>query len=105
MQPAKRILASKERQRKDPNRPSLEIDMSQDKPSTVKSVDSAEVSPAGPRIPGWIRIAAIAAASALAGGLAAAWFYRNTLRRLQDAENTTESSESYISHPGTEGEI
>ena len=29
----------------------------------------------------------IAAASALLGGLAAAWFYRNTLSRLREAEN------------------
>jgi len=30
---------------------------------------------------------AIAAASALAGGLAAAWFYRKTLTRLRQAED------------------
>jgi hypothetical protein len=34
----------------------------------------------------WIRMGVLAAASALAGGLAAAWYYRNTLNRLREAE-------------------
>jgi membrane associated rhomboid family serine protease len=33
--------------------------------------------------PGWFKVAAIAAASALAGGLAAAWWYRKTLTSLR----------------------
>jgi hypothetical protein len=36
---------------------------------------------------GWVRVGAIAAASAVLGGLAAAWFYRKTLTKLRDAEN------------------
>jgi hypothetical protein len=36
---------------------------------------------------GWLRVGVIAAASALAGGLAAAWFYRKTLTRLQEASH------------------
>ncbi len=36
---------------------------------------------------GWLRVGAVAAASAMLGGLAAAWFYRKTLSRLQEAEN------------------
>ena len=35
----------------------------------------------------WAQVGVIAAASALLGGLAAAWFYRNTLSRLREAEN------------------
>ena len=35
----------------------------------------------------WLRIGAIAAASAVVGGLAAAWFYRKTLSRFQAAED------------------
>jgi hypothetical protein len=35
---------------------------------------------------GWLKVGAVAAASALAGGLAAAWYYRKTLARLQQAE-------------------
>jgi hypothetical protein len=31
-------------------------------------------------------VGAIAAASALAGGVAAAWWYRNTLKKLRQAE-------------------
>jgi len=34
----------------------------------------------------WIKVGAIAAASALAGGLAAAWYYRKTLDSLREAE-------------------
>jgi hypothetical protein len=38
-------------------------------------------------MPKWIKVGVFAAASALAGGLAAAWYYRNTLTRLKQAEN------------------
>ena len=33
----------------------------------------------------WVRVGAVAAGSALAGGIAAAWFYRKTLLRLRQA--------------------
>jgi hypothetical protein len=36
---------------------------------------------------GWLKMGVVAAASALAGGLAAAWFYRKTLAQLRQAEN------------------
>ena len=36
---------------------------------------------------GWVKMGAIAAASALVGGLAAAWFYRKALSQLREAEN------------------
>lgn len=35
----------------------------------------------------WVRVGAVAALSAIAGGLAAAWWYRRTLTKLQDADN------------------
>ena len=35
----------------------------------------------------WLKVGAVAAASAALGGLAAAWFYRKTLSRLREAEN------------------
>ena len=38
---------------------------------------------------GWMRVSFLAVASALAGGLAAAWFYRKTLARLREAEVET----------------
>jgi len=34
----------------------------------------------------WLRLTAVAALSAFTGGLAAAWYYRKTLSRLQEAE-------------------
>ena len=40
----------------------------------------------------WVKVGAVAAVSALAGGLAAAWFYRRTLRRMQAAESDIEDS-------------
>lgn len=45
---------------------------------------------------GWLKVGAIAAASAVLGGMAAAWFYRKTLSRLQEAENEIPDSESRI---------
>lgn len=51
---------------------------------------------------GWVRMSAIAAASALAGGLAAAWYYRKTLSRLQQAQDTPESPDFGISEDHTD---
>jgi hypothetical protein len=48
-------------------------------PATTPSVAS--------RPQGWFKVGAIAAASAIAGGLAAAWFYRKTLTQLQQASS------------------
>jgi hypothetical protein len=41
----------------------------------------------------WLRIGTVAAASAVLGGLAAAWFYRKTLKKLQDAQHQIPNSE------------
>ena len=38
-------------------------------------------------IPVWLKVGAVAVASALAGGLAAGWFYRKTLHQLQNVED------------------
>lgn len=35
---------------------------------------------------GWLKVGAVAAASAVAGGLAAVWYYRKTLAQLREAE-------------------
>ena len=48
------------------------------------------------RLPAWMKVGAIAAASALAGGLAAAWFYRNTLKKLRQAESDLDNSDFWI---------
>jgi len=47
--------------------------------------------------PGWLKVSAIAAASALAGGLAAAWFYRKTLTQLRQAATSAPDSDFRIS--------
>lgn len=39
-----------------------------------------------PQSHGWLKLGVVAAASALAGGLAAAWWYRKTLSKLREAE-------------------
>jgi hypothetical protein len=40
----------------------------------------------GPEPPSWFKVSALSAASAVVGGLAAAWYYRKTLTRLRQAE-------------------
>jgi hypothetical protein len=39
----------------------------------------------------WLKVGAVATASALAGGLLAAWWYRKTLKRLRQAEEDTQN--------------
>ena len=67
--------------------------MTQDNTSHLESARSEEPSAADVSRPAWIKVGAIAAASALAGGLAAAWFYRNTLNKLRQAESNPENSD------------
>lgn len=56
--------------------------------------DSSLPEPAAESRPSdWLKVGVIAAASALAGGMAAAWFYRKTLARLQQAEANTAETE------------
>jgi hypothetical protein len=50
----------------------------------------------------WLRVGAIAATSALAGGLAAAWYYRKTLKTLQEAETSGVNPEFRIPDDETE---
>lgn len=47
-----------------------------------------------PRSLRWLKVGVVAAGSAIAGGLAAAWYYRNTLTRLRQAENQSPDSNS-----------
>jgi hypothetical protein len=37
--------------------------------------------------PSWFKVGVLTAASAMAGGMAAAWYYRKTLIRLRQAED------------------
>jgi hypothetical protein len=50
---------------------------------------------------GWAKVGAIAAASAVLGGLAAAWFYRKTLSQLREAEDEIADSDSGITEDET----
>jgi len=50
-------------------------------------------------------VGAVAAASALAGGLAAAWFYRNTLNRFRQAESDSENSDFGSANAEAESDI
>ena len=81
-------------------------------PNTVKSsssepdslLRSAEAHPpamaGAPQ--GWIKVGAIAAASAVLGGLAAAWFYRKTLTQLREAGNEIPDSIPNLTENETE---
>jgi len=55
--------------------------------------------------PTWIKVGAIAAASALAGGIAAALFYWKTIEKFREAESEGENPESGISYSETEDEL
>jgi hypothetical protein len=52
----------------------------------------------------WIKMGAVAALSALAGGVTAAWFYRKTLTRLHTASLEQEDS-NFRTGESTEDEI
>ncbi len=54
--------------------------------SDLESETSTPPIPENGRPSGWLKVGVVAAASALAGGLAAAWYYRGTLNRLRQAE-------------------
>ena len=45
------------------------------------------------RSSGWLRLGTVAAASALAGGLAAAWWYRKTLTKLRESGESSENTQ------------
>ena len=51
---------------------------------------------------GWLKVGTIAAASAVVGGLAAAWFYRKTLSRLRDASDSLPDSLLNVTENETE---
>ncbi len=55
--------------------------------------------------PGWLKVGTVAAASAVLGGLAAAWFYRKTLSRLREAEDRTASLEPAITEDESAGDF
>jgi hypothetical protein len=54
--------------------------------SSLESENPPTSNTAEPASAGWVKLGVVAAASVLAGGLAAAWWYRKTLTRLRQAE-------------------
>jgi hypothetical protein len=72
------------------------------KSSTLSSETSAGSNPQRAPLPAWIKVAAIAAASALAGGFAATWFHRKAVSRLQNAVEQPENSNFSISGRGAD---
>jgi len=62
--------------------------------SDLESESSGKQPFSNGRPSGWLKVGAVAAASALAGGLAAAWYYRGTLNRLRQEESHPVDAES-----------
>jgi hypothetical protein len=52
----------------------------------LESEGSSTADTAVPASPGLVKLGVVAAASVLAGGLAAAWWYRKTLSKLRQAD-------------------
>jgi hypothetical protein len=52
----------------------------------AESESSEETQGPPPRSAAWLKLAVLTAGSALAGGVAAAWWYRKTLARLRETE-------------------
>jgi hypothetical protein len=57
----------------------------------LESDSSQSPSKPGEQQPNWLKIGLVAAASALAGGMAAAWWYRKTLNKLHESGESTEN--------------
>jgi hypothetical protein len=79
--------------------------MQENETNDLESSGSLTAKAPGSSATAWIKVGAIAAASALAGGLAAAWFYRKTLNTLREAESAGIGTEFDISDSETDTEI
>jgi len=55
----------------------------------LQSSTSSTPSGEDPGRSNWLKVGVVASASALAGGLAAAWYYRRTLARLRQTDSHT----------------
>jgi hypothetical protein len=59
---------------------------------------TSDQKPAAPTVQsGWLKVTAIAAASALAGGLAAAWWHRKTLAKFRQGNENPSNPDFRIS--------
>jgi hypothetical protein len=70
--------------------------------NTLDSKTSPDSRAAAGQPSGWSRLGFLAAASVFAGGLAAAWWYRNTLKKLRQAEEIP--SNPHFGIPGADPE-
>jgi hypothetical protein len=66
--------------------------------SNLESEISEKKRTAGTGSSGWFKVALVAGASALAGGLAAAWWHRKTLNKLRQGEENASNPDFRISH-------
>jgi hypothetical protein len=73
--------------------PKAEKDMAID----LESETFANQSPPPPRPSNWLRVALFTAGSVLAGGIAAAWWYRKTLTKLRETGEAPRNSHFGIS--------
>jgi len=71
----------------------------------LESNGTSEKSPANSKSSGWLRIGFLAAASAAAGAVAFAWWYRKAVENLQKAEDFPKDPEFGISEGELEEEI
>jgi hypothetical protein len=70
--------------------------------SSLESEKSQASNPAVPSPPSWLKLGIVAAASVLAGGLAAAWWYRKALTSLHQAEENPANPQFGISEDDTQ---
>jgi undecaprenyl pyrophosphate phosphatase UppP len=68
--------------------------------SQVESISSEGQANIAPGAPRWFKVGALTAVSAMAGGMAVAWYYRKTLIRLRQAEDLQHKEEIKPSFTG-----
>ena len=71
----------------------------------LESIVSRESDGRSRQVSGWLRFGIVAAASALAAGLATAWWYKNTLSTLRQAEAGRRNPEYEVSEEDPADEI
>ena len=79
--------------------------MAQDDATPIVSSTSTSSNGPASGLNKWLKVSALAAGSVLAGGLAAAWYYRKTLKTLQNADPPTSDSEFRIPDSETDFDI
>ena len=68
--------------------------------------DTSSTSEVGPaKSSGWLKFGLVAIASAVLGGMGAAWWYRKTLIRLRQAEEATSNPQFGISDDDLDDEV